>query len=47
MTAAGIAAAAVLLIVLGAAGYFVWWLNEKRNARPAEHNTITGTGADL
>ncbi|QXN74973.1 membrane protein [Gordonia phage Posh] len=47
MTATGITAAATLLIVLLAAGGFVWRLNEKRNAHPAEHNTITGTGADL
>ncbi|QTF81771.1 hypothetical protein SEA_BEEGEE_68 [Gordonia phage BeeGee] len=46
MTAVGIIAAAVLLIVLVVAGGFVWWLNH-RNARPGEHNTITGTGADL
>ncbi|QAY05796.1 hypothetical protein SEA_VASANTI_58 [Gordonia phage Vasanti] len=47
MTAVGILAAATVSATLGAAGYFVWWLNEKRNARPAEHNSITGTGADL
>ncbi|QLF84206.1 hypothetical protein SEA_PYTHEAS_66 [Gordonia phage Pytheas] len=47
MTAVGILAAATLSAALGAAGYFVWWLNEKGNARPGEHNTITGTGADL
>ncbi|AMS03874.1 hypothetical protein SEA_BAXTERFOX_64 [Gordonia phage BaxterFox] len=47
MTVAGILAAAALSAALGAAGYFAWWLNEKRNAHPAEHNTITGTGADL
>ncbi|QWY84566.1 hypothetical protein PP496_gp57 [Gordonia phage Yeet412] len=46
MTAVGIIAAAVLLIVLVAAGGFVWWLN-RHNDRPGEHNTITGTGADL
>ncbi|QIN93648.1 hypothetical protein SEA_DUMPSTERDUDE_60 [Gordonia phage DumpsterDude] len=47
MTLAGTLAAATLSAILGAAGYFVWWLNEKRNANPAEHNTITGTGSDL
>ncbi|WP_431840672.1 hypothetical protein [Gordonia hongkongensis] len=47
MTAVGILAAATLSAILGAAGYFVWWLNEKRNARPVEHNTATGTGVDL
>lgn len=46
MTAVGILAASALSAALGAAGYFVWWLNEKRNARPIEHNTLTGTGAD-
>lgn len=46
MTLVGILAAATLSAALGAAGYFVWWLN-RRYDRPAEHNTITGTGADL
>ncbi|QCW22249.1 membrane protein [Gordonia phage ThankyouJordi] len=46
MTVVGILAAATLSATLGAAGYFVWWLNEKRNAHPSEHNTITGTGAN-
>ncbi|AZV00711.1 membrane protein [Gordonia phage EnalisNailo] len=39
--------AVILCALLATAGGFVWWLNEKRNARPVEHNTITGTGADL
>ena len=47
MTLPGLLAASALSAILGAAGYFVWWLNEKRNAHPAEHNSITGTGADL
>ncbi|QDM56409.1 hypothetical protein PP515_gp62 [Gordonia phage Sidious] len=47
MTAVGFLAAAAFSAILGAAGYFVWWLNGKRNARPIEHNTITGTGADV
>ncbi|AMS03376.1 hypothetical protein SEA_MANASVINI_63 [Gordonia phage Manasvini] len=46
MTAGGTLAAATLLIVPIAAGGFVWWLN-RRNDRPGEHNSITGTGADL
>ncbi|QYC54624.1 hypothetical protein PP488_gp66 [Gordonia phage Agueybana] len=46
MTAAGILAAATLSAILVAAGGFVWWLN-RHNDRPVEHNTITGTGADL
>ncbi|AXQ62889.1 hypothetical protein SEA_ANGELIQUE_58 [Gordonia phage Angelique] len=46
MTATGAIAATVLLIVLAAAGGLVWWLN-RRNDRPVEHNTVTGTGADL
>ncbi|AXH48395.1 membrane protein [Gordonia phage Floral] len=47
MTPVGVLAASALSAVLGAAGYFVWWLNEKRDAHPQEHNSITGTGADL
>ncbi|UAJ16240.1 hypothetical protein SEA_MALIBO_64 [Gordonia phage Malibo] len=47
MTPVGVLAASALSAILGAVGYFVWWLNEKRNDRPVEHNTITGTGAEL
>ncbi|WVX89125.1 hypothetical protein SEA_HIBISCUS_52 [Gordonia phage Hibiscus] len=44
MTVVGTLGAAALSAILGAAGYYVWWLNEQRNARPQEHNTITGRG---
>ncbi|QXO13148.1 hypothetical protein QLQ78_gp51 [Gordonia phage Jojo24] len=47
MTVIGILGAAALSAILGAAGYTVWWLNEKRNARPQEHNAITGTGQEI
>ncbi|WKW86363.1 membrane protein [Gordonia phage Budski] len=42
----GIITAATLTAILVAAGTLVWRWNERKNADPAEHNTITGTGAD-
>ena len=42
MTLVGIIAASAFSAALGAAGYFVWWLN----TRPIEQDT-NGTGADL
>ncbi|QHJ86417.1 hypothetical protein SEA_KUWABARA_81 [Gordonia phage Kuwabara] len=35
-----------LTAILVAAGGLVWRWNERKNAAPSEHNTITGTGAD-
>ncbi|QLF83871.1 membrane protein [Gordonia phage Moosehead] len=38
-------AAVILCALLTLAGICVWRWNERKNAEPAEHNSITGTGA--
>ncbi|QDH92350.1 hypothetical protein SEA_SPOOKY_84 [Gordonia phage Spooky] len=39
--------AVILCALLTTAGGIVWRWNERKNADPAEHNSITGTGADV
>ncbi|AMS03302.1 hypothetical protein BJD62_gp59 [Gordonia phage Lucky10] len=36
----------VTLTAILVAGMLVWRWDERKNAAPSEHNTITGTGAD-
>ncbi|AYD83944.1 hypothetical protein SEA_GETALONG_84 [Gordonia phage Getalong] len=40
----GIITAATLTAILVAAGALVWGWNDLRNARPIEHNRVTGRG---
>ncbi|QGJ87612.1 hypothetical protein SEA_FAITH5X5_58 [Gordonia phage Faith5x5] len=36
--------AVILCALLTAAGALVWWLQHRMNARPEEHNQVTGRG---
>lgn len=46
MTANGVLSALAFVAILAGVLRVVWVLQQRRNAEPEEHNTITGTGAN-